>query len=197
MVVAPRDDAGTRGGAKRSSVQVGVQKTICRELVEIRRVDRRSVTSQLAEASVIEDNEEDIGDPRSGAQGRRPRSLGFTNSTAHAARKGCAGFVFLEWHGSYPPSNPNPLDFADADIIVAPVIEARGFCVRVAGHLLRNLDAPAVREIVGNSRSAESVTADFSLDTGIGPATMHHVQHSSAGHTFLAQLPGLKNSVAE
>src|SRR5215469_11488296 len=102
MVVAPRDDARTRGGAKRSSVQVGVQKTICRELVEIRRVDRRSVASQLAEASVIEDNEEDIGDPRSGAQGRRPRRLGFTNSTAHAARKGCAGLVFLEGHCSYP-----------------------------------------------------------------------------------------------
>ena len=41
-------------------------------------------------------------------------------------------------------SNPNLLNFPHADIIVAPVIEARRFRVRVLGHALRRLDARAV-----------------------------------------------------
>src|ERR1017187_1855113 len=45
-------------------------------------------------------------------------------------------------------SHSDPLHLAHADVIVAPVIEARGFGVRVSGHALRDLDAPAIREVV-------------------------------------------------
>jgi hypothetical protein len=54
-------------------------------------------------------------------------------------------------------SNPDPLHFAHADIIVAPVIEARGFRVRVPGHLLRDLDAATIREVVRDPRGTEGV----------------------------------------
>jgi hypothetical protein len=36
--------------------------------------------------------------------------------------------------------NPDPLDFPDADVIVAPVVQTGGFCVRVSGHALRDLE---------------------------------------------------------
>ncbi len=39
-------------------------------------------------------------------------------------------------------SNPDPLDFLNAHIIGSPIIEARGFRVRVPGHALRDLDTP-------------------------------------------------------
>ena len=45
-------------------------------------------------------------------------------------------------------SNPNFLDFPDADIIVAPAIQAGRFRVRMPGHALRDLDAAAIGETV-------------------------------------------------
>src|SRR5229473_2064448 len=41
----------------------------------------------------------------------------------------------MDWQVScfIPGSNPDPLDFAHADVIVAPVIEARGFRVSSSG----------------------------------------------------------------
>jgi hypothetical protein len=61
-------------------------------------------------------------------------------------------------------SNLNFLDFPDADIIVAPVVQPGGFGVRVPGHALRDLDAAAIAEIVRNARGAERVAADGRLD---------------------------------
>ncbi len=57
-------------------------------------------------------------------------------------------------------SNPHALDFADADIVVAAVIEAGGFCVRVPGHALRDLEFPPIRQVVGNAGGAEGMAAD-------------------------------------
>jgi len=42
-------------------------------------------------------------------------------------------------------SNPNSLNFPHADVVVSPVVQTGGFGVRVPGHALRDLDAPAVR----------------------------------------------------
>jgi thymidine phosphorylase len=78
---------------------------------------------------------------------------------------------------------------------IRPLLEALD--VLAVLHLLRNLDAAAVRTIVRNSRGAESVTADFGLNASIGPTPVHHVQNSPARHSFLAQLAGLQNSVTE
>jgi hypothetical protein len=56
-------------------------------------------------------------------------------------------------------SNPNSLDFAHADVIVAPVVKASSFRVQVPGHALRDLDATAVREVVRYPRGAKGVAA--------------------------------------
>jgi hypothetical protein len=44
-------------------------------------------------------------------------------------------------------SNPNPLDFADAEVIVAPVVKPRRFRIQEPGHALRNFDTPAVSTV--------------------------------------------------
>ena len=70
-------------------------------------------------------------------------------------------------------SNPDPLDFAHADVIVAPVVKAGGFRVRVTGHALRDLDAPAVRQVIRNPGRAESVAAYRGFDSRIGSTAAH------------------------
>ena len=77
-------------------------------------------------------------------------------------RDGCSAKAFLTLRmprADLASSNPNSLNFPDADVIVAPVVEARGFRVRVSGHALRHLDTSAVREVVRNPRGAERVAA--------------------------------------
>src|SRR5580658_4419917 len=54
-------------------------------------------------------------------------------------------------------SNPDPLDFPDADVVVAPVVKAGGFRVRVPGHALRDLDTAAIGEVVRNPCGAEGM----------------------------------------
>jgi len=56
-------------------------------------------------------------------------------------------------------SNPDPLNFAHAYVVVAPVIEARGLGVRMTSHALRDLDAPSVRPVVYYPSGAEGVAA--------------------------------------
>ena len=56
-------------------------------------------------------------------------------------------------------SNSDPLDLPHAYIIVAPVVKASGFRIRVPSHALRDLDAAAVRQVVRNARGAEGVAA--------------------------------------
>ena len=45
--------------------------------------------------------------------------------------------------GSFP-SNQNPLDFIERELIVAPVIEAGGAGALVVCHLLRDFELPAI-----------------------------------------------------
>jgi len=72
--------------------------------------------------------------------------------------------IFCEAEGDEPLASfnaapvfqiPYPLDFAHAHIIVAPVAKAGRLGVRVSGHALRDLDAPAVRQIVRAAFRAE------------------------------------------
>jgi hypothetical protein len=48
----------------------------------------------------------------------------------------------------FPLSDPHALDFAIAEVTVAPVVEAGGFGARMPGHALRPLDPPTVRQII-------------------------------------------------
>jgi hypothetical protein len=47
-------------------------------------------------------------------------------------------------------SNSDSLFFTYADVIIAPIIGARRFGVRVSRHALRDLDTAAVGEVVGD-----------------------------------------------
>jgi hypothetical protein len=44
-----------------------------------------------------------------------------------------------------PSLNPGPVDFAYANVVVAPVVEAYGFRVGVSSHALRDFNTPAVQ----------------------------------------------------
>lgn len=72
-------------------------------------------------------------------------------------------------------SSPGPLHLAHNDVIVAPAALARCFSVRVSGHALRDLDTPAVRQIVRNPRGAEGVAAYRGFNPRIGSAAAHDV----------------------
>jgi hypothetical protein len=61
-------------------------------------------------------------------------------------------------------SNPHALNFADADVIIAPVIEAGCLCIGVTRHALGNLKLAAVGEVVGDPGSAEGMATDFCLN---------------------------------
>lgn len=49
---------------------------------------------------------------------------------------------------AFASSNPNPFDFADADVIIAPAVGTGGLGGRRAGHALRDCDPPAAPNIV-------------------------------------------------
>jgi len=80
-------------------------------------------------------------------------------------------------HGQKLPSNSDPRDLPDAYIIIAPVIEARRFRVRVPSHALRDLDPPSVRQIIRNPRGAEGVAAYRGFNARIGSTATHHAPH--------------------
>jgi len=65
----------------------------------------------------------------------------------------------------------------------------------VAGHALRNLDAPAVCQVVRDARGAESVAADARLDAG-GGRTMYptSVRDIRTGPSFLVSSNAARNN---
>jgi hypothetical protein len=94
-------------------------------------------------------------------------------------------------------SNPDPLHFPHAYIIIAPVIQARGFRVRVPGHALCDLDAPAVGQVVRNPRGAEGVAAYPSFNAGVGSTAADHVPDIRARHCAPAECLCLADRGAE
>jgi hypothetical protein len=71
---------------------------------------------------------------------------------------------------SHAGLNPDSLPFVKANVIVAPVIEARGFRVRVPSHALRDPDPPAVLQVIGYAGGPERMAAYRRLNAGIGSA---------------------------
>jgi len=65
--------------------------------IQVGGVDRTAVTTELAEASVIEDDEQHVRCTIPRPRGRRPCRLGHVKGPADHAGKGLARFVFLEW----------------------------------------------------------------------------------------------------
>lgn len=62
--------------------------------------------------------------------------------------------------------NQYPLDFIEADLVVAAVVQAGGPRALVVGHLLRHFELAAVAQVFRDASGAETVAADFRLDAG-------------------------------
>src|SRR5262249_62291562 len=100
-MVASCQDARARRRTERRRMHVGVTQPVLRQPAEVRRIDRRSITTELSEASVVQDNEERIGRAIFRPQRRAPRRLGFADGAAHAARETGAWPVFLQCHANF------------------------------------------------------------------------------------------------
>ena len=86
----------------------------------------------------------------------------------------CPSFATTDAERQWTASNRDLGDFGKAHIIAAAIIEAGRFGVRVSGHALRTLDAPAVAQIGGEAGCAESVTTYRSRNADIFCTTAHH-----------------------
>jgi hypothetical protein len=71
-------------------------------------------------------------------------------------------------------SNLNPLNFPDTDVIVAPIIQARGFCIQVPGHALRHFDTSAVRQVQETSPTHTDRPLQGSLPSNQNP--LHFIE---------------------
>src|SRR5262245_31846419 len=94
MMSAPGDDARACRRTERRRVHIAISQPVLRQSINVRRVNRRAVTAQLPEASVIEHDEEYIRRAFFRAQWRGPGRTGFSYSTADAAGERRPGFVF-------------------------------------------------------------------------------------------------------
>ena len=88
VVVAPGDDAGAARRAQRRGVHVVVAQAVGGERVEVRRLDRAAVAAEVAEAGVVQDDEEHVGGALLGAHRRRPRRARLVGGAADHAREG-------------------------------------------------------------------------------------------------------------
>jgi len=57
-------------------------------------------------------------------------------------------------------SDPDSLDFAETDVIIAAIVEAGGFGVGMPGHALRDFDPAAVGQVIGDPGRAEGMATD-------------------------------------
>ena len=73
MMIAAGQNARARRRAERGRVHVGEEQPVLGQLVDVRRVDRRAVAAELAEARVVDDDEEDVRRAFPGAHRRRAR----------------------------------------------------------------------------------------------------------------------------
>ena len=102
MVVAARQHAGARRRAQCGSVHVREQQAVLGEPVDVGRVDRPAVATELTEAGVVQHDEQDVGRVSSGAQRRRPCRLRLADRAAHAAGERRPRLVFLQRHCASP-----------------------------------------------------------------------------------------------
>jgi hypothetical protein len=66
--------------------------------------------------------------------------------------------------------------------------------VRMSGHLLRDLDAPAVRQIVRDAGRAERVAAYRGLNARVGSTAAHHIPNIRARHHARPEFLGFADS---
>ena len=95
VMIPPGQHACPRRRAKRRCVHVVIDEAVRRERVEVRRVDRAAVATELAKPCVVQDEEQHVGRALFGAEGFRPRGLGLIVRPSDDARKRCPGLVLV------------------------------------------------------------------------------------------------------
>ena len=98
VVITPRDDARATRRAERGRMHVAVAETVRREAVQVRRLDRRAVTTELPVARVVEHDEQDVRRARLRAQRLRPCRLRLVDRSPDHARKRSACLVLFDRH---------------------------------------------------------------------------------------------------
>jgi hypothetical protein len=83
--------------------------------------------------------------------------------------------------------NPDPLNFADADIVASPVVKAGGLCVRMPGHSLRDFYTTAFFQVISYDCRPERVTAGRGFNFSIGRAPANHPPDITAQHRPLGE----------
>ena len=102
VVVAPGQHARARRRAQRRGVHVGVAQPVLRQPVEVGRVDRRAVATELPVAGVVEHDEEHVRRAGCRPHRRGPGRLRLADRAAHPAGERGARFVLFEAHFVFP-----------------------------------------------------------------------------------------------
>ena len=85
-------------------------------------------------------------------------------------------------------SRHNALDLVEADLVVAPVVEAGGPCAFVVGHLLRHFELAPVLQVLGDACRPKRVIADFGEDACCRSAAPDHPVGIRLAHRPLVEL---------
>ncbi len=79
-------------------------------------------------------------------------------------------------------SDNDPFNFVEVDLFGSTVVEPSGASRLVVGHLLRELQPPAVAEVLGDPRGPEGVAADARSDARSLGTPTHHPENVGLRH---------------
>jgi len=99
MVIPARDDAGAGRRTERRRVHAAIEQTIGGQGIDVRGFDGAAVASQMAEAGVIENDEEDVRRSLLRPVGFGPGRLRDLGRASDHARECCSWFVLCQCHG--------------------------------------------------------------------------------------------------
>ena len=102
VVVAPGQHAGARRRAERRRVHVGVPQTVLRQPVQIGRVDRCAVATELPVTGVVQHDVDHVRSTRFGPQRGGPGRFGLADRASHPPREGAAWLVLGQAHRPRP-----------------------------------------------------------------------------------------------
>ena len=99
VVVAAGEDAGAAGRAQRRGVHVVVAQARCGQGIEVRRLDRAAVATEMPEAGVVEDDHQHVRRTRHRTGRLRPGGRRLVRRPTDLAGEGRARFVLVQCHG--------------------------------------------------------------------------------------------------
>src|SRR4051794_12949549 len=123
---------------------------------------------------------------------RSPAVTSRANRMSHCPpNQSDAGLMRVLRGGQGEPSDANPLDFVERNLVAGAVIELGGLGRLVGGNLLGLLDGAAGFEVGGDAGGPERVAADPRREPGGGGPPLYHVQGVVAAERRPIEGPGL------